>query len=132
MKKPVLFILLIVCIACKSAKDKPNEIAITSKKEVVKDAYTFVINKVISDSRCPEGTNCIWAGELVLEVSAWENKVLKETVVLTFSPSSNEENRSWFSKYLPQNKKLKTFKISPTKTENQLALKEYKIELILE
>jgi hypothetical protein len=132
MKKPILFILLFVCIACKSAKDKPNEITITSKKEVVKDVYTFVINKVISDSRCPEGTNCIWAGELILEVSAWENKLLKETVVLTFSPNSNEENRIWFSKYLPQNNKLKTFKISPTKTENQLALKEYKIELILE
>lgn len=132
MKKIILILVSIVFIGCKSVKENPNEITITSKKEVTANDYRIVIDKIISDSRCPQGVNCVWAGELVMEVSVWQNKSLKETKQLTFSPSTRDENFAWFEKYIPQNKKLKTYKISPTKTENQNELKEYMIELILE
>ena len=39
---------------------------------------------------------------------------------------------SWFEKYIPQNKKVINYMISPSKTEKQLELKDYKIELILD
>ena len=91
-----------------------------------------MINKIISDSRCPEGTNCIWAGEIVMELSVLQNKEIKETLVLTFSPKTRDENLAWFGKYIPKDKKLIKYKISPSKTEQQLELKDYKIELILE
>ena len=132
MKKLILVFVLLAFVACKSVKKNPNEVVITSKNEVIANDYEFVINKIISDSRCPIGTNCIWAGELVMELSAIQNKEIKETLVLTFSPNSKEENMAWFEKYIPQNKTLKSYKISPSKTENQLELKDYKIELILE
>lgn len=132
MKKIILILVSLAFIACKSVKENPNEITITSKKEVNANDYLIVINKIISDSRCPEGVNCIWAGELVMELSAWQNKEIKETVKLTFSPNSKEENMAWFEKYIPQNKKLKSYKISPTKTEKQLEIKDYKIQLVLE
>jgi hypothetical protein len=105
---------------------------LTSKNEVVMNDYAIVINKIISDSRCPEGTNCIWAGELAMELSIWKNNEIKETLELTFSPHNTEENRAWFGKYIPNNKKLIKYIISPSKTETPIALKEYKIELILE
>lgn len=132
MKKSILLIVLFVLVACKSAKENPNEIVITSNSKVVANNYAIVINRIISDSRCPEGTNCIWAGELVLELNVIQNKEIKETAVLTFSASTKEENLAWFGKYIPQNKKWNSYKISPSKTEKQLELKEYKIELILE
>lgn len=132
MKKLIIVFILLVFVACKSAKQNANEVVLTSKNEVVTNEYAIVINNIISDSRCPEGTNCIWAGELVMELSVWKNKEIKETVILTFSPNSNEENSAWFGKYIPQNKKLKQYKISPSKTEKELELKDYKIELILE
>jgi hypothetical protein len=132
MKKAVLIIVLFIFAACKSAKVNPNEVAITSKKEVLANDYYFVINKIVSDSRCPQGVNCIWAGELVIEVSVWQNKAVKETKQLTFSPKTRDENLVWFEKFIPQNKKLKSYRISPNKTEKQLELKDYKIELILE
>jgi hypothetical protein len=132
MKKIILGLMLFLFVACKSVKENPNEVVITSEKEVVVGDYVFVINKIISDSRCPIGTNCIWAGELVLELSVWKNKEIKETHVLTFSPNSKEENMAWFGKYISNNKKLNKFKISPSKTEKPLELKDYKIELILE
>jgi hypothetical protein len=132
MKKSILFLFLVAFVACKSVKENSNEITITSKKEIVVNDYTIVIDKIISDSRCPQGVNCVWAGELVMEVSVWQNKALNETIQLTFSPKTRDENLAWFEKYIPQNKKLKSYIVSPTKTENQIELKEYKIQLILE
>ncbi|MBC5835164.1 hypothetical protein G6N05_11420 [Flavobacterium sp. F372] len=132
MKKLILVIVLCAFVACKSVKENSNEITITSKKEIVVNDYTIVIDKIISDSRCPQGVNCVWAGELVMEVSVWQNKALNETIQLTFSPKTRDENLVWFEKYIPQNKKLKSYIVSPTKTENQIELKEYKIQLILE
>jgi hypothetical protein len=132
MKKSILIIFLFALLACKSAKKNLNEFVITSKNELVTNDYTIVINKIVSDSRCPEGTNCIWVGELVMELSVWKNKEINETLELTFLPNTTEENRAWFGKYMPINKKLIEYKISPSKTEKELELKDYKIELILE
>lgn len=132
MKKSILVLVLFAFLACKSGKQNPNEVAITFKNEVVVNDYKIVINKIISDSRCPMGTNCIWAGEIVMELSVLQNKEIKETLELTFSQNTKEENLAWFGKYIPNDKKLIKYKISPTKTETPIALKDYKIELILE
>jgi hypothetical protein len=132
MEKLILVFVLCAFVACKSAKENANEVVMTSKNEVISNDYAIVINKILSDSRCPEGTNCIWAGEIVMELSVLQNKEIKETLELTFSQKTKEENLAWFRKYIPNNKKLIKYKISPTKTEQQLELKDYKIELILE
>jgi hypothetical protein len=132
MKKSILVLVLFAFVGCKSAKENPNEVIITSKNEVVTNDYAFVINKIVSDSRCPIGTNCIWAGELIMELSVWKDNKINETLVLTFSPTSKDENMAWFGKYIPNTKKLIKYQISPSKTEKQLELKDYRIELILE
>ena len=77
MKKIILLLFLFAFVACKSAKENSNLIVITSEKEVVMNDYEMAIDKIISDSRCPEGTNCIWAGELVIELSVLQNKEIK-------------------------------------------------------
>ena len=64
MKKLILVFILFAFVACKSAKGNANEVVMTSKNEVISNDYAIVINKIVSDSRCPEGTNCIWAGEM--------------------------------------------------------------------
>jgi hypothetical protein len=132
MKKSILTLVLLAFVACKSVKENPNVLVITSKEEVVMNDYVILINTIISDSRCPEGMNCIWAGELVLELRVLKNDEIKEKVVLTFSPKTEEENLAWFGKYMTSNKKLINYNISPTKTQKPLELKDYKIELILE
>ena len=132
MKKSILVLVLLAFVACKSVKQNSNEVIITFENEVVLNDYKIVINKIISDSRCPEGTNCIWAGELVMELSVWKKNEMKEIVVLTFSPKTKGENLEWFEKYILQNKKIINYMISPSKTEKQLELKDYKIELILD
>jgi hypothetical protein len=132
MKKLIFVHVLFVFVACKSVKKNANEVVITSKNEVVTNDYPIVIHKIVSDSRCPVGTNCIWAGELVMELCVIQNNEIKEMVTLTFSPNNTEENKAWFGKFIPINKKLIEYKISPSKTEKELELKDYKIELVLE
>ena len=129
-----MFIVFLLCVftACKSAKVSSNVVVLTFKNEKVTSDYVLVVNKIISDSRCPEGTNCIWAGEIVMELSVLQNKEIKETIVLTFSSKTRDENFAWFQKYIPNNKKLIKYQITPSKTEKPLELKDYKIELILE
>lgn len=132
MKKLLLLLFIFCFSACKSAKENNIEIKVISENKVVANNYLIKIDKIISDSRCPEGVNCIWAGELVMELSAWQNNELKEAVVLTFSPSTKEENLAWFKKFIPKDKKLIKYIISPSKTEKPLELKDYKVEIFVE
>ncbi len=131
MKKIILILVLFVFVGCKSVKQNSNEVVITSKNEVVMNDYTIVISKIISDSRCPEGTNCIWAGELVIEFSVVQNKQIKETKIITFSPDQKEENLVWFQKYVP-NQKLQKIDITTFKTDTPKVLKDYKVTLVVE
>lgn len=131
MKKIILILVLFVFVGCKSVKQNSNEVVITSKNEVVMNDYTIIINKIISDSRCPEGTNCIWAGELVIEFSVVQNKQIKETKIITFSPDQKEENLVWFQKYVP-NQKLQKIDITTFKTDTPKVLKDYKVTLVVE
>ncbi len=43
--------------------------------------------KVISDSRCPIGVTCVWAGEAKVLVEIYEDKELTETREITISPN---------------------------------------------
>lgn len=47
----------------------------------------------IMDSRCPENTNCIWAGELSVELELTENKSIK-TYVLTIPASGSNSSKA--------------------------------------
>ena len=34
---------------------------------------------MISDSRCPEGVNCVWAGEVQLELEIYKNQKIEKS-----------------------------------------------------
>lgn len=130
--RKLFFLLLLFFVACKFSQVPKSNYEITSKKALLFEDYSFVINKVISDSRCPEGTNCIWSGELIIELSVWQKNKLIQTNYLNFSPKTKDENLLWFSKFIPKGRTLRGYRILPLKTENSIELKEYTIELILE
>lgn len=133
MKKLVYIIAVVISlVACKSVKQNPNLIEITSKGEIIANDYSITIDKIVSDSRCPEGTNCVWAGVITMELSVRKGKQVKEFVLMTFSFQDLENNMAWFSKYIPANKKLLKCKVLPAKTDKAIELKEYRIELLLE
>lgn len=130
MKKLVLFCSFILLLSnCASAPINDNEI---NQKLDSKSNKEIVLVKVIDDSRCPEGVQCIWAGEVTIEVAAYENGKLIEEVKFTINPTNNEEAKKWFAKHSSENKgEIKEISVLPYPKEG-VAVKweDYYIKLI--
>jgi hypothetical protein len=69
------------------------------------------LNSVFNDSRCPEGTTCIWAGEVSVLVEVYNDKRFVEEKTLTLNSKNREENNLWFSKFY--SKKIKSIGVNP-------------------
>ncbi|MBP8066638.1 MAG: hypothetical protein KAY31_04125 [Flavobacterium sp.] len=127
MKKVVLlscfFVLLMGC-ASASKNEINQQLDSKSGKEVV-------LVRVISDSRCPEGVQCVWAGEVTIEVAVYENKKLSEQTQLTLNAQSADEVKEWFVARLPKSKeKLKAVSVAPYPKDGvTIQPEEYKIVL---
>lgn len=127
MKKVVLFscffVLLMGCAA--GSKNEINQkLDSKSEKEVV-------LVRVVNDSRCPEGVQCVWAGEVTIEVAVYENKKLSEQTQFTLNAQSAEEVKEWFVAHLPKSKeKLKAVSVAPYPKDGvTIQPEEYKIVL---
>lgn len=111
-----------------------NEILInaTSKVKVGND-YEIKILKIISDSRCPEGVNCVWAGEVQLELEIYKNQKFEKTKIISINYKSLELNKQFFADYLSSDKRIKNIFISPQKKEGEnIELKNYILTVALE
>lgn len=97
-----------------------------------KKGKEIVLVKVINDSRCPQGVQCIWAGEITFEVAAYENGKLAEQTQLTLTPNKEKGVIEWFSKHLPESKTpLKEISIGPYPKENKrITPADYFIRLV--
>jgi len=116
MKKILLLSVLFISVNLIFAQETEQlrYLTITQKECVKKKGYRLLLKSVVSDSRCPEGVNCIWAGEIQAVVSVYQDKKLLENATLTFSSKTVEENKVWFSKYLPAKKRnIKSMEILP-------------------
>lgn len=102
MKNIFLILFLAFSVTTFSQEKKKNDaIKITQKKCIAKKGYHLILKKVVADSRCPEGVNCIWAGEIEVVISVYENKKFLKDHSIILSPKSQKENITWFSNYYP-------------------------------
>ena len=117
MKKSLLLFLLIlgtVTFAQNTENETVKYVKITQKKCLKKKGFNLVLAAVVSDSRCPEGVTCVWAGEASVTVSVYKDSKLVEDHTMVFSMKNEEENKQWFSKYLPEKQKnIKTVSVFP-------------------
>lgn len=117
MKKSLLLLLILfntMAFAQNTPKKNIKYVKITQKKCLKKSGYQIVLKEVVSDSRCPEGVTCIWAGEASVIVSVYKDSKLVEDNTIVFSMKNIEENKKWFSKYLPEKqRKIKTIGVFP-------------------
>lgn len=135
MKYFIPIIALFIFISCAS-KQVVNEIEIlinaTSLSKVGND-YEMKISKIISDSRCPEGVECIWVGDVKLEIEIYKNQKLENTERLSISYKTLEQNKKFFDEYISLDKKVKDILVQPIKKEGQnIELKEYILKVELE
>lgn len=100
MKKviPILLLAFVLLSSATVVAQKTHYKTITQKECVKKKGYRLVLKQVVSDSRCPEGVTCVWAGEVSFVVSVYKDKKFVEDV--TFSSANREQNLELFSKYL--------------------------------
>ena len=134
MKNIFFFLVLIFSVSVFGQESQQNEktIKITQNNCLAKEGYSFQLKEVSSDSRCPEGVQCIWAGEVRLIILVYNDKKMIEETKLTVSPNNNEEAINFFTKYYPKNK-IKSIYVFPFPIkEKVLDKKTYHLEINFE
>ena len=88
-----------------------TEFKITQKKCLPRKGIYMRLNSVFDDSRCPDGVNCIWAGEVSATFEVYKDRKIMEERTLLFNFKNLEENKKWFEKYY--SKKIKSLGLLP-------------------
>lgn len=133
MKKILIGLFSIFILSCSSTKFDEGFLTIgtTEKSDVTKD-LSFKIEKIISDSRCPEGVQCVRAGEVKLTVGVYDSDSKTEEVNLVIDYRNFEQNKTFFESKIPlENKKIEAIQIFPNKIAGEnIEEKEYELKLI--
>jgi hypothetical protein len=111
MKNATLILILFFSVFLYAQKIENSSIII-GQKLLKKQGTQLVLKKVINDSRCPEGVNCIWFGEIEIMVSVYKNQKWLNDSTILLSPKKEKENAAFFGKYF-QNKKVKMVGVLP-------------------
>ena len=128
----IAFSLFVSCASKQVANENEILINATSLSKVGND-YEMKITKIISDSRCPEGVTCVWAGEVQLELEIYKNQKIEKSEALSINYKMLELNKQFFAEYISTDKKIKDILVQPTKKEGQnIELKEYVLKVELE
>ncbi len=130
MKKILFFIVVSLLISCVAKKDIVVDNSIISQKRIEKNELQLILKSVTNDSRCPEGTNCIWAGDVTIEIQVVENLKILETKTMVISTKNLKGNIAWLSKFYPT-QKINTIQVLPhPKSEVVINPKEYYIKVL--
>ncbi|NHM07833.1 hypothetical protein G4D82_11425 [Flavobacterium sp. CYK-4] len=139
MKNKLILILLSLCCLSvsaqkkKSKKPKLADFTITQTKTLKKTGTQLFLKKVISDARCPEGTDCIWPGEAQANISVYKKGKWNDEQILTFSPKTQDENKQWIAEQLSiPIEKIKSVTLFPyPKNEVKINPKSYVIKVAI-
>lgn len=121
-------IILIVTVIYSISFYAQTEIKITTKKCIPKKGYYLQLKNVWDDSRCPEGVNCVWAGEVSVSIKVYNEKKFIEEKTLTINSKNSEENFKWLQNYY--SKKIKAISVLPYPKEGVVIKpKKYYLEI---
>ena len=105
MKKLVLtLVVFFTIVACSQKKSVVENYEILTQTLSKKKGMQLVLKNIVNDSRCPEGVNCIWAGEIEIVVSVYKNNNFVKDENILLSPKLYKENLAWFAEYYPSKK----------------------------
>lgn len=125
----IFFLALFHSVMIFNQDQKPPEYNIHSAVLCTGDALTFgdrtiKFKKVVSDSRCPNGATCIWAGEVKVLVEFYEGgKYIGEKIV-------NGSNTSITDFFDIEELNIRKFVVTPYPEVNyKISQEEYAMEL---
>jgi hypothetical protein len=115
MKNIILAFLIVISNAVVAQKAiKKIKLVTITQKVIKKKGIQLVLKNVFDDSRCPEGTQCIWAGEVSIVILVYKNNTLIEEKAMTLSMKNDTDNFEWFAKQLCINKsRIKLIQVVP-------------------
>ncbi len=73
----------------KSGQESPSLVLKTGEQAMIGN-LAIKFKEVISDSRCPKGVTCIWAGEAKVLVGVYEDNRLVGEEILTLTTAGSE------------------------------------------
>ena len=134
MKKSLLFLFMIISSVVLAQSPKSQKVKYVTIKQKVypnQKGFQLVLKAIVSDSRCPEGVTCIWAGEVSAVVSVYKDSKLIEDTTLVFSMKNEEDNKKWFATYLSEKqKKIKSIRVLPYPKEgSKINPEEYYLKI---
>ncbi len=132
MKNILLTVMLIFSFSLFAQNNQDTGyLKITPKSCTKKKGNSLVLKEVLSDSRCPEGVSCIWAGEAKVVVAVYQDRKFVKEETLIISGSNNQENITWFAQYLPAEKRnIKSVIVAPRAKEGvKIKPKDYYIKI---
>ncbi len=134
MKKSLLFLFMMISSVALAQSPKSQKVKYVTIKQKVcpnQKGFQLVLKAVVSDSRCPEGVTCIWAGEVSAVVSVHKDSKWIEDKTLVFSMKNEEDNKNWFATYLSEKqKKIKSIGVVPYPKEgSKINPEEYYLKI---
>lgn len=99
MKTIILFLTVFLTQCSSKQVDDTGSTTSEEEKEITQEEYQIKLLKVIADSRCPEGVNCIWEGQVEMTVGVYKGKELVEEKDLIVNSKTTEENATWANQY---------------------------------
>ncbi|WP_320815939.1 hypothetical protein [Flavobacterium sp.] len=128
MKKIVSFFIVVLLIGCASKKEEVlTDLPVQINK--LSEEYSFKIKEIVSDSRCPEGVNCVWAGEVELILSIYKEGVFYKDEPLTINFINFNKNKWVLEKYT-SNKEIKSIEVLPEKKQGvEVNLEDYLLNI---
>jgi len=96
----------------KAGLDSDFKLPVGKTVEIKTENILIQFDKVISDSRCPSGVTCVWAGEAKCVLRVTQNQKTSE-ITITQSGSSESTNSGFLDTYQV------IFKLDPYPAVNQ-------------
>ncbi|VXB77985.1 conserved hypothetical protein [Flavobacterium sp. 9AF] len=127
--KTIVILLSVFLTQCSSKQNEASDNQKTENQEkYINEGYELKLKKVIADSRCPEGLNCVWEGQVEIIVSVFKENILIEDKELIVNSQTNEKNIIWANNY---SKKPITFiGVLPKRIKDQ-EIKDADYELLI-
>ncbi|SDW05661.1 hypothetical protein [Flavobacterium degerlachei] len=131
--KNILFAVMLIFSFSLFAQNN-NDVSYLKIKQnscIKKKGNSLVFKEVLSDSRCPEGVNCIWAGEIKVVVAVYLDKNFIKEETLIISGKNSQENIAWITQYLPADKRnIESINVFPYPKEGvKIKSKKYFLQI---
>lgn len=129
--KTILIFLTLLVAQCASKENETKDTSNNMNDQQLdqnQEEYQFKLKKVIADSRCPEGLNCVWEGQVEMVVSVYKENELVEEKELIVNSQTTDKNVAWANQY--SKNKITFIGVLPKRIKDQ-EIKESEYELVI-